>query len=324
MRTLWSMAQRCLQASDASALTALVSPEEAQQLSSEANLLDLLALSQQVRSCYAPAPSTCGIINAKSGRCAENCTFCAQSGHYQTHAPVYPLQNADSLCRRAEELAQAGASRFGIVTSGSRLSSAERDALCASVHLVRERVDIAVCASLGQLAPEDARCLHDAGITRYHHNLETSRSFFPQICTTHDYDDDIATLHVARAAGFELCCGGIFGLGESWEQRVELAMTLRELDVDAIPINFLNPIPGTPLEKQERLHAIEALRILALYRLLHPGRSLIVCGGRSCLEDYDNWLFMAGANALMIGNYLTTKGASFDHDARLLQDLGLA
>lgn len=268
---------------------------------------------------------TCGIINAKSGRCPENCAFCAQSAHYRTGAPEYPLVDEETLLRRAEDLAAAGATRFGIVTSGTALNERELDAVCAAVHRITAEVDIRVCGSLGQLDAERATRLVQAGMRRYHHNLETAASFFPKICSTHTYGEDLESLAVARAAGLEICCGGIFGLGESWAQRVEFSRTLAELDVDAIPVNFLTPIPGTPLEGASRLRPGEGLRIVSLLRLMHPGRDIIVCGGRAAvLGAWQSWIFAAGANAMMTGNYLTTAGNAFAADRDLLDELGLA
>lgn len=267
---------------------------------------------------------TCGIINAKSGRCPENCAFCAQSAHYRTGAPEYPLVDGETLLRRAEELAAAGATRFGIVTSGTALNERELDALCTAVQRITCEVDIRVCGSLGQLDAERARRLVQAGMRRYHHNLETAASFFPKICSTHTYEEDLESLSIARTAGLEICCGGIFGLGESREQRVEFSRTLAELDVDAIPVNFLTPIPGTPLEGVSRLEPREALRILSILRLMHPGRDIIVCGGRAAvLGAWQSWIFAAGANAMMTGNYLTTAGNAFAADHDLLDELGM-
>ena len=267
---------------------------------------------------------TCGIINAKSGRCPENCAFCAQSAHYRTGAPVYPLADEETLLRRAGELAEAGASRFGIVTSGTSLNEEELDRVCAAVRRITEEVDIRVCGSLGQVTGEKARRLVQAGFSRYHHNLETAASHFPAICGTHAYEDDLESLRAARAAGLELCCGGIFGLGETWAQRIELSQTLAELDVDAIPVNFLTPIPGTPLENMPLLTPMEALRTLALLRLMHPRRDILVCGGRTVvLGEWQSWLFAAGANGMMTGNYLTTSGNAFAADQALLRELGL-
>ncbi|MCH5277555.1 MAG: biotin synthase BioB [Desulfovibrionaceae bacterium] len=286
--------------------------------------LDLLAAARLTASATRRQPFTCGIVNAKSGHCPENCAFCAQSARHRTGAPVYPLMETDDMLRHAEALAEAGAARFGIVTSGTALSPAELDRLCASLERLRRSVPLRLCGSLGMLTPEAARRLKEAGLSRFHHNLETAASHFSAICTTHAWADDLATLAAAHDAGLELCCGGIFGLGESLDQRVEFSLTLAELNVDCIPVNFLNPIPGTPLERQPRLTPDEALRTLAVLRLMHPQRDILVCGGRnSTLGEWDSWIFAAGANGLMTGDYLTTPGSPFERDSRMLAALGL-
>lgn len=287
--------------------------------------LDLLTVAGLARSVFkADAVFTCGISNAKSGRCPEDCAFCAQSAHYRTGAPIYPLQDETSLLRRAEALARSGAARFGIVASGTAPTEAELDRLCAAATRITREVDIQLCGSLGQLTPERAVRLRQAGFTSYHHNLETAASHFQAICTTHAYETDLETVRTARAAGFRVCSGGIFGLGESPEQRIELALTLADLEVDSIPINFLNPIPGTPLAETLPLSPGEALRSIALFRLLHPKRDILVCGGREkTLGTWQAWLFAAGANGMMTGNYLTTSGCSFADDNALLSTLGL-
>jgi biotin synthase len=169
-----------------------------------------------------------------------------------------------------------------------------------------------------------ARQLKESGITTYHHNLETARSHFDKICTTHDYDEDVATVQIAQSAGLKVCSGGILGLGESWEQRVELAFTLKELDVDSIPINFLNAIPGTPMETRPLLSPMEALKCIALFRMINPEKDITICGGRErTLRDYQSWIFLAGANGFMIGDYLTTKGRNTAMDIEMIKDMGL-
>lgn len=291
-------------------------PETAMDLISCANKIRQWFFQQQIFKC--------GIINAKSGRCAENCAFCAQSAHHQSRIEEYGLRDVDSLVQHGLRLAAAGANNYSMVTSGTALDDAEIDTVCRATEILRERSDLTVCASLGMLTERSARKLKSAGIRRYHHNLETARSYFPQICSTHDYEEDIQTLLTARQAGLEVCSGGIFGLGESWAQRVEMAFLLKELDVDAIPINFLNPIEGTALAQRPLLPPLEALACIALYRFIHPRKEIMVCGGREVtLGDFQSWVFFAGATGLMVGNYLTTLGRDIEMDLRMISQMGL-
>ncbi len=216
----------------------------------------------------------CSIINAKSGRCMENCSFCAQSAHHQSAPPVYPLKSREEIIEGARIAQEEGSHCYGIVTSGTQPSfGAEFDTVLSSISEIRERFDLEPSASLGLLTKELAEALAAAGCVTYHHNLETARSFFPEICSTHDYDEDVNTVKVAKAAGMKVCCGGIFGLGETKEQRVELAMTLRNLDVDSIPLNFLNPIAGTPLEKHKSISAMDCARAITMFRYFHAGKT---------------------------------------------------
>jgi len=264
----------------------------------------------------------CSIINAKSGRCAENCAFCAQSSHYQTEAPVYPLKATEEILAGAREAEAEGSHCFGIVTSGTRISSGtEIEQILHALQRIARETSIDPSASLGILDAELAGRLAGAGCATYHHNLETARSFFPHICTTHSYEADVETVKVAKQAGMKVCCGGVFGLGESLEQRIELAMTLRELEVDSVPLNFLNPVPGTPLEHKTELTPMDCLRIIALYRYLLPTQRISVCGGRiPNLREFQSWIFMAGASGTMIGNYLTTVGRDRETDLLMLRD----
>jgi biotin synthase len=266
--------------------------------------------------------SLCSIINAKSGRCAENCAFCAQSAHYQTNAPVYPLKSRAEIIAGAVQAEAEGSHCYGIVTSGTRPSTGtEWGEMLAAIREIRASCRIEPSASLGLLTAEMAGQLADAGCVTYHHNLETARSFFPQICTTHDYEEDVATVRLAKQAGMKVCCGGILGLGESLEQRFELAMTLRELAVDSVPLNFLNPIPGTPLESRRELTPLDCLRAIALFRYILPTTPIRICGGREAnLREFQSWIFMAGASGTMIGNYLTTTGRDRDIDLQMLRD----
>lgn len=268
----------------------------------------------------------CSIINAKSGRCAENCAFCAQSAHHDTGTPVYPLVDEDEIVRCAALAEKNGAGCYGIVTSGTSINKGdELDRVCRAVARIRTETGISPSCSLGIMDEETALRLKDAGMETYHHNLETARSFFPQICTTHDYEDDVATIRAAKKVGLKVCCGGIFGLGESFAQRIEMALTLRELNVDSVPLNFLNPVAGTRLESADNLTPLECLTIIAVYRFLLPDRRLSVCGGREKnLRELQSWMFLAGADGTMTGNYLTTPGRPPELDRQMLTDLELS
>jgi biotin synthase len=265
----------------------------------------------------------CSIINAKSGRCQENCAFCAQSAHHQSSPPVYPLKSRQEIIDGAQQAQEEGSHCYGIVTSGTQPEAGkEFDTILSAIREIRERFDVEPSASLGLLTEELAQALADAGCVTYHHNLETARSFFPQICTTHEYEEDIKTVKLAKASGMKVCCGGIFGLGESAEQRVELAETLRELDVDSVPLNFLNPIQGTPLEGHQSISAMDCVRAITMFRYFLPRKPISVCGGRETnLRELQSWIFMAGASGTMVGNYLTTSGRGREVDMQMFTDL---
>lgn len=267
----------------------------------------------------------CSIINAKSGRCAEDCAFCAQSAHHRTDAPVHPLVDEARIVEAARSAELAGSGCFGIVTSGTAIrGGGELERICAALGTIRDQLDISPSCSLGLLDLETARRLKEAGTVTYHHNLETARSFFPNICTTHDYEEDVATVRNAKGAGLRVCCGGIFGMGETVGQRIELAFTLQELDVDSVPLNFLNPIPGTRLAEADFITPMECLRTIALFRLILPTKNISICGGRERnLRDLQSWMFLAGASGTMIGNYLTTSGRDEAQDRQMLKDLDL-
>lgn len=264
----------------------------------------------------------CSIINAKSGRCPENCAFCAQSAHYTTDAPVYPLKRLEEIVAGAQQAEAEGSHCYGIVTSGARIDhGGEFETILAAIRTIREKCALAPSASLGILDRKMAQALADAGCVTYHHNLETARSFFPQICSTHDYEEDVETIRIAKAAGMRVCSGGILGLGESLEQRIELAETLRQLEVNSVPLNFLNPIQGTPLSGKQTLTPMDCLRSIAMFRYWLPRTPIRVCGGRELnLREFQSWIFMAGATGTMIGNYLTTSGRDRDTDMQMIRD----
>ena len=265
----------------------------------------------------------CSIINAKSGACSENCQFCAQSSHHKTQILSYPLVEGKTIRQAYRVAADNGASCFGVVTSGKRVSGADVDAICATSLSLRQS-GARVSASLGELDERSLQLLKKSGVKRYHHNLETSRRFFKNICTTHSFDDRVATVKRVKKAGLEICCGGLFGLGETMADRLDLAFTLRALDVDSVPLNFLNPVPGTPLARAPRLSPREILRIIALFRFILPAKDISVCGGREVnLRDMQSWIFYAGASGMMVGGYLTTPGRSVAQDLQVIQDAGL-
>jgi biotin synthase len=304
-----------------------VTPEEAVQLSAleGTDLFDLFCGASRIKDHFVGAQvHLCSIINAKSGRCAEDCAFCAQSAHHSTDAPVYPLVQEERLLESARAAESSGSACFGIITSGTTVNDAELEQILAALRRIRKETGILPSCSLGIIDQETAQKLKDAGMDTYHHNLETAESFFPSICTTHPYQDDVDTVRAVKNAGLKICCGGIFGLGESAAQRVEMAFTLKELDVDSVPINFLNPIEGTRLEGAENITAQECLKTIALYRMILPDKRITVCGGREKnLRDLQSWIFFAGANGTMIGNYLTTQGRNIDVDLKMFGDLGL-
>lgn len=287
-------------------------------------LLDVFSLTRLNHLQRQPAPFTCGIINAKSGRCAENCAFCAQSSHYETGSPVYPLLGEAELLERAALLAGRGVDYMGIVISGTGPDAEDFERICQAARRIVDETGIKLCASLGLIGPGEALRLKEAGFTSYHHNLETAPSFYPEVCGTHDIERRCATVRNARAAGLRCCSGGIFGLGENWEQRLEFSALLDELDVHSIPVNLLNAIAGTPLENAPKLPPREALAIIAILRLMHPGRDIVVCGGRShVLARWENMIFAAGANGVMVGDYLVSKNNPMDQDLEMLEVLGL-
>ena len=266
----------------------------------------------------------CAVVNAQSGRCSEDCIFCAQSKHYATAVSVYPLLDTPAVLTSAQDACRSGANRFGIVTSGKGLrGERELKSVCASVRAITEKTKLLPCASLGVLSEDQMASLREAGLRRYHHNLETAASHFPAICSTHTYEERVRTIRSARQAGFEICAGGIFGLGETPEQRIELAFALRELDVDSIPLNFLNPVAGTPAARFSPLPPLEILKIIALFRFALPAKEIRVCGGREvCLRTLQPLLHLAGANGTMVGNYLTTSGRDPETDLQEIKDLG--
>ncbi len=266
----------------------------------------------------------CSIVAAKVGACSEDCSYCAQSARYKTHVGFNKL-TVDEMTAAMQQAQDSGASSFGIVNSGRGPSDRELDWLEPFYRDAVANGKIRPCATLGDLTPQTAQRLKGMGVHRINHNLETSLRHFPSIITTHTYDDRMATIRNAKAVGMSICAGGIFGMGEVWDDRIDMAMDLRTLDVDVVPINFLNAIEGTPLHgRQPDLTPLEALKIIALYRFILPGKELKIAGGREkILRDMQSWIFFAGGSSFLIGNYLTTFGRGAPADHQMLRDLGI-
>ncbi|MBZ9686632.1 biotin synthase BioB [Clostridium estertheticum] len=265
----------------------------------------------------------CTIMNAKSGRCTEDCKFCAQSAHYKTNVEVYGLVSKDDALKLARENQNEGVNRFSLVTSGRGTTGNDFEKILDMYEELNKEVKIDLCASLGILRYEQLLKLKQTGITMYHHNLETSREYYENICTTHSYDERIDTINAAKRAGMLVCCGGIIGLGESFEDRIKLALTLRDLGIKSIPINVLNPIVGTPLENAESLSQEEILKTIAIFRLVNPKALIRLAGGRNLIEKFGEKCFNAGANATITGNYLTTSGNKICDDKKMVRELKL-
>jgi biotin synthase len=266
----------------------------------------------------------CSIINAKSGNCSEDCSFCAQSVHYNTEAETYGLITPDEILESAKKSLDMGVRRFCVVTSGRGIENdRELDAIAGVISSMRD-MGIMPCATLGILDERQLGVLKEAGLNRYHHNIETARSFYPQICSTHDFDERVKTVLMAARLGMSVCSGGILGMGETMAQRAEMALTLRELDVDSVPLNFLMPVPGTPLGDAEPISPMEALKSIALFRFILPVKEIRVCGGRlSVLGELHSMMYLAGANGVLTGDYLTRLGRDPMMDGQLFDDLGL-
>ncbi len=264
----------------------------------------------------------CTIINSKSGKCSENCKFCAQSSFYHTHATHYPLMSAKDILEKARLAEKAGAMRFSLVNSGKKASQEEIVLLCEILEILSNETNMKLCGSLGLLDENDYQCLKKSGLSRVHNNLESSRNYYPQICTSHTFDEKIQSITAAQACGLEVCSGGIFGLGESMEDRIDMALTLRDLGIQSVPINILFPIEGTPFEKNSFLSMDEVRRIVALYRFILPKAFLRLAGGRKLLENKGKSLFSAGANALISGDMLTITGPCIEEDISMIKELG--
>jgi len=305
-----------------------VSREQALSLTDadEEDIALLGAYANKIRARFAgKSVDICGVINARAGLCSEDCRFCAQSVHHHAGSPVFSLITPEEAFQSVAELAGQGARRTSIVTSGKGMECDPDFAnITDLIQGVIERSEMGICANLGTISRDQASRLAAVGLKRYAHNLETSKRFYPEICSTHPYSERLDTLLAAKLAGLELCSGGIIGLGETWEDRIDLALTLRELDVSSIPLNILNPIKGTALENQPPLSPLEIIKTFAIFRFILPDKVIRPAGGREInLRDMQGALMLAGANGLIVGNYLTFGGRDAGADFTMIHDAGL-
>ena len=308
----------------------LVTREEAQwlfALESSSDICDLMGWANRIREHYkGNKVHLCSIVNAKAGNCSENCSFCSQSSHHQTGSPRYGFVDPEPVMEAAEEAGRNGVTAVGLVAAWKGLNEGPMlDEVCDRIRQLAASGKTRPDASLGIIKSQQvANRLKEAGLSCYGHNLESSRRFFPQHCTTHTYEDRVETIGYLKNAGIKICSGGIIGMGETREDRCELALSLREIGANVVPINILNPIPGTPFQSNPQLPPLEILKTIACFRFILPRQEIMIAGGRTVnLRDLQSMVFMAGASALMVGNYLTTLNQPVEKDLQMLKDLGL-
>ncbi len=301
-----------------------VSAEEALWLAESCPLDELLEAAREVTLRFGSRRfDSCSIINARSGRCPEDCKWCAQSAHYSTGAEVYPLVSRETCMEMGERNRKAGIRRFSLVASGRAVKGNALEKVCSYYRELREMGGMDLCASLGLLDRDDLRRLHEAGVERYHCNMETAPSHFPTLCSTHTQEEKLATIRAAREEGMEICSGGIIGMGETMAQRVEFALYLREIEPVSIPINVLQPIPGTPLGEMAPLSQEEMLRTVAMFRIVHPRTVLRFAGGRGLITPETQLEAMRTAvDGAIMGDLLTTIGAKIDEDKEMIKEAG--
>ncbi len=297
--------------------------EQASALAEQTDLEKLCqAAAGLTRSIHGKHFDLCSIINARSGKCSEDCRYCAQSSRYNTDIDRYEQIDAATALSQARENDGYGIKRLSLVTAGRSLKLEEIEGMGQMVQAMEKKTDLLFCASMGFLTPESAAQLVAFGVRRYHCNLETCREFFPSICSTHTWEEKVQTLQIARSAGMDLCCGGIIGMGETLAHRLQLAFELRELKVLSIPINILTPIDSTPLAAMKPLSLEDVLRCVAVFRFVNPRAIIRIAGGRGRFEEAQYRMFAAGANGAIVGNYLTTAGSGVERDLEEFEKLG--
>ncbi|MBP2666964.1 MAG: bioB [Firmicutes bacterium] len=304
---------------------------EAQELAAtpEREMPYLLAAANAIRQQYqGDEVHLCSILNGRSGHCSEDCAYCAQSVHHQTGVAVYPLMDTEEMVRYAKAVEAAGVSHFSVVLSGRGMDDAEEaenfERIIETYRRIKEETHLKLCASLGSLTAEQARRLGAVGVERYHHNVETSKEYYASICRTHTYEDRTRTISVAQEAGLAVCSGGIIGMGETLAQRIDMAFELRAMGIGCVPVNVLNPVPGTRMESAPPLPPLDILKTLALFRFILPRAVIRTAGGREKnLRDLQSMALFGGANGMLVGGYLTTAGRGTELDHQMIDDLGL-
>lgn len=285
---------------------------------------EALYIGSQLRNHFGKVITTCTITNAKNGKCSENCSYCAQSVHHNVNVDCYELRNTEDIAKDAEINSKYG-QFFSIVCSGRSPRKDEISQISKTVSSLNKKIpELSICASLGIMTVEELKELKNAGLKRYHHNIESSKNFFDKVCTTHSWQERVQTVKNAKKAGLETCVGGLFGLGESLVDRANLLFEIKELDPDAVPLNFLVPVKGTKLESNKPVSMVEAVKIVALARMIMPEKDIKVCGGRlEVFKDSQALVFLSGASSIMTGNLLTVKGRRPEEDFELIKESGL-
>lgn len=316
------MIQQCL---DTIRQGGKISFERALELAQSSNAADLYTAADEIRRYFHGSKfDLCSIINAKSGKCSENCKFCAQSSHFNTEIEVYDIIDENEAVLQGKDNDDHGVERISLVTAGKTASVSDISQYGKIYKRLSEETCLKFCASMGMLTEKKAHLLKSYGVERYHCNLEACREFFPTVCTTHTWEEKVTTIEIARDAGMDVCSGGIIGMGETLEQRIRLAIELRELNVYSIPINVLTPIENTPFEKVEPLSISDVLLCIAIFRFINPHAVVRLAGGRSQLGDDQYRCFTSGANGAIVGNYLTTLGNTMSSDLKSIEEQGFS